>query len=68
MALDAWVLDLLRCPATGAPLTPVTVGGQEFLATPDGVRYPVLDGVPVLLVDAAVPPRDDAADAAGEVS
>ncbi|WP_432542526.1 Trm112 family protein [Kineococcus sp. SYSU DK002] len=58
MALDAWVLDLLRCPATGAPLTPVTVGGREFLATPDGVRYPVLDGVPVLLVDAAIAPGE----------
>ena len=61
MALDGWVLELLRCPSTGEPLTPVGVDGEEFLQTPSGIRYPVLDGVPVLLVDAAVhPAREDA--------
>ena len=56
MALDAWVLDLLRCPVSGEALAPVTVEGAEFLSTPSGIRYPVLDGVPVLLADAAVHP------------
>jgi uncharacterized protein YbaR (Trm112 family) len=49
-----WVLELLRCPLTGQPLHAVTVEGAPFLATPDGIRYPVVDGVPVLLVDAAL--------------
>lgn len=56
MAFDDWVLDLLRCPLTGETLAPVEVEGREFLQTPSGLRYPVLDGVPVLLVDAAVQP------------
>ncbi|PRY12501.1 Trm112 family protein [Kineococcus rhizosphaerae] len=51
-----WVLELLRCPLTGQTLAPVTLDGQEFLQTPSGIRYPVLDGVPVLLVDAAIQP------------
>lgn len=59
LRLDPWVLDLLRCPLTGEPLTgPVEVDGAPFLVTASGVRYPVVDGVPVLLVDEAldVPP------------
>ncbi|MEZ0494439.1 Trm112 family protein [Kineococcus sp. TBRC 1896] len=49
-----WVLELLRCPLTGRPLHPVSVDGAKFLATDDGIRYPVVDGVPVLLTDAAL--------------
>jgi uncharacterized protein YbaR (Trm112 family) len=56
MALDHWVLDLLRCPVSGEPLSPATVDGAEFLVTPSGIRYPVLDGVPVLLADQAIQP------------
>ncbi|WP_432565090.1 Trm112 family protein [Kineococcus sp. SYSU DK003] len=59
MALDEWVLELLRCPTTGEPLAPVRIDGEEFLQTPSGIRYPVLDGVPVLLVDAAVHPGQE---------
>ena len=57
MAFDGWVLELLRCPVSGQTFAPVTVDGEEFLATPSGIRYPVLDGVPVLLVDAAIQPE-----------
>ncbi|NAZ81486.1 hypothetical protein GTR02_06610 [Kineococcus sp. R8] len=54
LRLEAWVLELLRCPLTGEPLTgPVEVDGEQVLVTPSGVRYPVVDGVPVLLVDEA---------------
>ncbi|MEZ0165582.1 Trm112 family protein [Kineococcus sp. LSe6-4] len=52
--VSEWVLQLLRCPLTGQPLSPATVDGETFLATPDGIRYPVVDGVPVLLADAAL--------------
>jgi len=56
MALDDWVLELLRCPISGETLSPVELQGEQFLQTPTGIRYPVLDGVPVLLVDAAIQP------------
>ncbi|WP_432482175.1 Trm112 family protein [Kineococcus esterisolvens] len=52
--LEPWVLELLRCPLSGEPLTPVEVDGEVFLATPAGIRYPVADGVPVLLADEAL--------------
>lgn len=60
MALDGWVLEMLRCPISGESLQPEVVEGAEFLVTPSGIRYPVLDGVPVLLVDAAIRPEVDA--------
>ena len=54
LRLDPWVLDLLRCPLTGETLSgPVEVDGEQVLVTPSGIRYPVVDGVPVLLVDEA---------------
>ncbi|WP_432520692.1 Trm112 family protein [Kineococcus sp. SYSU DK006] len=57
MSVEGWVLELLRCPLTGEGLEgPVEVDGEQFLRTPSGVRYPVVDGIPVLLVDAAVRP------------
>ena len=31
----------------------VEVDGEQVLVTPSGIRYPVVDGVPVLLVDEA---------------
>jgi len=55
LRLDEWVVDLLRCPLTGEPLTgPVEVEGRWYLRTAAGIRYPVVDGVPVLLVDEAL--------------
>jgi len=54
LRLDPWVLEVLRCPLTGETLSgPVEVDGEQVLVTPSGVRYPVVDGVPVLLVDEA---------------
>lgn len=42
------LLDLLACPVTGSPLVRE---GDELVATGGGRRYPILDGVPVLLPD-----------------
>ncbi len=44
------VVALLRCPATGQPLRIVRSDGVVELVTPDGAhRYPILDGIPVLV-------------------
>lgn len=50
--IDPGALELLRCPATGARLL-VSQGsaGPELAAEggPDAPRYPVVNGIPVLL-------------------
>jgi uncharacterized protein YbaR (Trm112 family) len=47
------VLDLLACPACHGPLrvTPATLACEEC-----GRLYPVLDGIPILLIDRATRP------------
>lgn len=47
-ASAAAIHDDLRCPASGAPLLD---SGEGWLATVDGThRYPVVDGIPILVV------------------
>ena len=42
-------IEALRCPATGAPLV---CEGSDWLQTHDGEhRYPIIDGVPILIAD-----------------
>jgi len=57
--LEPWARELLRCPVTGAPLVDAVDGdGAPVLVSADPVRrlaYPVVDGIPVLLVDEARP-------------
>lgn len=49
------VLPLLRCPNTGQSLELKNIGGRSMLATADGRwGYPIRDGIPILLPDAAV--------------
>ena len=51
---DPALLRLLRCPATGVALRALERDGRSWLATHDGsVRYPIEDGVPVLLAERA---------------
>jgi SAM-dependent methyltransferase/uncharacterized protein YbaR (Trm112 family) len=47
--VDPWFLDNLVCPIEKSPLT---WNGSE-LASPAGRRYPVIDGVPVMLPEEA---------------
>jgi uncharacterized protein YbaR (Trm112 family) len=52
--LQDWLLELLRCPRCKGELTHETE--PEALVCPAcAVRYPVRDGIPVLLLDEAQP-------------
>ncbi len=52
MSLDPWLLERLVCPATRTKLR-YDEARQELVSDEAGVAYPVRDGVPVLLVEAA---------------
>jgi uncharacterized protein len=48
--IDPWLLERLVCPTTRTPLTQV---GDELVSAAAGLAYPIRDGVPVLLAEAA---------------
>ena len=52
MSLDPWLIAKLVCPATRTPLR-YDEPAQELVSDEAGLAYPVRDGVPVLLVEAA---------------
>ncbi len=52
MTLDPWLLDRLVCPATRTRLR-YDEGRQELVSDEAGLVYPIRDGVPVLLIEAA---------------
>ena len=48
------LLKILRCPLTRSPLT---LDGEHLVAERGGLRYPIRNGIPVLLVEEAeLPP------------
>ena len=54
-AVDADLLSILRCPVTRSRLHLVLdADGASWLHNESGLRYPVTDGIPVLLPDAGV--------------
>lgn len=59
LLLEPWLLEILRCPVTGAELMPAEgPDGEPELHSADAAQplaYPVRDGVPVLLADEARP-------------
>jgi uncharacterized protein YbaR (Trm112 family) len=69
--LDPRLMDILACPSDDhAPLqagTPDDPDADVLTCTSCGRRYPVQDGIPVLLLDEATLPDDlaDPAPAAG---
>ena len=48
--IDSDLLAILVCPVTRSPLR---LQGDELVGTKGGLRYPVREGIPVLLPDAA---------------
>jgi uncharacterized protein YbaR (Trm112 family) len=57
--LDRHLMAIVRCPACLGTLTE----GTELTCTECGLRYPVRNDIPVLLVDEALP--SEGADTAG---
>ncbi len=54
MALDERLLAILACPEDKGPLHPLGAGGADGLYNPRlHRRYPVRDGIPVMLIDEA---------------
>jgi uncharacterized protein len=49
--IDAQLLDILACPTDDH--APLRVEGDALVCTSCGRRYPVVDGIPVLLIDEA---------------
>lgn len=52
MALDPRLLAILVCPLTRIPLR-LDEAAEELVADRAGLAYPIRDGVPILLVEAA---------------
>lgn len=53
------LIDILACPACRGALAPLEEG-RYLLCRPCGLRFPVKDGIPVMLLDAAEPVADHA--------
>jgi uncharacterized protein YbaR (Trm112 family) len=52
--IDPEVLKIMRCPLTRSPLQQ---NGNELVAQVGGLRYPIRDGIPILLIDEAALPE-----------
>jgi uncharacterized protein YbaR (Trm112 family) len=50
--IDPWLLERLVCPVTRRPLRH-DEAAHELVSEAAGLAYPIRDGVPVLLVEAA---------------
>jgi len=48
--IDPEVLSVFRCPLTRSPMTQE---GNELVAEVGGLRYPINDGIPILLIEEA---------------
>ncbi|HEX9639431.1 MAG TPA: Trm112 family protein [Acidobacteriota bacterium] len=49
-AIDPDLLEILACPLGK---TPVKLEGDYLVCTQCGLRYPIRDGIPVMLIDEA---------------
>jgi uncharacterized protein len=54
VVIDPWLLERLVCPVTRTPLR-YDEAAAELVSEEAGLAYPVRDGVPVLIAEAARP-------------
>ncbi len=54
--IDKELLDILACPACQGD---VDLQGDKIVCSQCGRRYPIKDGIPVMLVDEAEMPAQD---------
>ncbi|MEX2214299.1 MAG: Trm112 family protein [Phycisphaeraceae bacterium] len=52
--IDPDLLKILVCPLTRSPLK---LEGEELVAEAGGLRYPIRNGIPVMLIDEAKLPE-----------
>ena len=52
MTVDPWLLANLVCPVTRQPLR-YDAAAQELVSDAAGLAFPIREGVPVMLVEAA---------------
>lgn len=55
MDLDPRLLEILACPSDDH--APLERDGDTLVCTSCGRAFPIVDGIPVLLLDEALPPR-----------
>lgn len=55
--MDTTILNILACPACNAPLEQQN-NSPGLLCGNCGLLFPVIDGIPVLLIDEATPIRE----------
>lgn len=51
------LLEIMQCPECGGPLRE-DVPASELVSDDCGVRYPVRDGIPIMLSEEAIRPKD----------
>ena len=56
MKIEPWLLGKLVCPATRQPLR-YDEAAQELVSDTAGLAFPIREGIPVMLVEAARPIR-----------
>ncbi len=52
-SLDPKLIEILACPADHH--APVKAQGDVLVCTQCGLRFPIRDGIPVMLIDEALP-------------
>jgi hypothetical protein len=61
MKIDNWLLEILACPQCHTPLRADDEASELVCTNPDcGLAYPVRDDIPVLLIDEARRPGEQA--------
>lgn len=57
--VDPKLLEILVCPLSKGPLS-YDAQAQELISAQAGLAYPIRDGIPIMLIDAARPLDDGA--------